>query len=323
MPYGYPATKIEWVALASGEGQADPIPGAAISLTDFSDPLTGGTLVTMKGMSGFDAPPVEIFWDELSGLDGGLYRDSRVVSRELFIPLALWATSRPNFLALKRDLLARFSPARGLGRILMTEGDNTSRYIDCRYTGGAEGSYSEDEAGFFWQKFGLTFRALDPFWYDSTPQQVNWTAESAELKSFFGDGVEPFFGIRLNPSRSINGVTPVTSLGDYATWPTWSITGPVEGVTVAVTGASTGSFQLNVSLGTGEVLYVDTRPSKRRILKLDTPPVLTGQNFWSVLEPGHSFWPLEPGLNEITLTAGSVGPGTAISMNYRPRYYSA
>lgn len=323
MPYGYPATNVEWVTLSSGEGQSDPIPGDAISLTEHDDPVTGGRVVIMKGMSGFDAPPIEMFYDEMSGLDGGLFRHSRVTTRELFIPLIMWATSRQDFLTLKRDLLSRMSPASGLGRLKLTEGDNTSRYIDCRYTGGAEGTYTEDEGGFFWQKYGLTFRALDPFWYDVSPQQVNWTAEAAELKSFFGDGSEPFFGIRLNPSRGINSTTPVTSLGDYYTWPTWTIQGPLEGLTVAVSGASTGSFTLDVSLGTGEVLHVDTRPSRRRIIKLDEPPIVVGQNFWSVLESGDQFWPLSKGLNEITLTAGSVGPGTSISMNYRPRYYSA
>lgn len=324
MPYGYPTTQIEWVALSTAEGQSEPIPGASISLTDYTDASTGKQIIVMKGISGFDAPTVEVFYDEMSGLDGGLFRHTRVTTREIFIPIALWATSRQAFLDLKRDLLSRFSPLRGIGRLRVTEGDNTSRFLDCLYTGGAEGAYTEDEGGFFWQKYGLTFRAMDPYWYDDVPQQVNWTSEAADLKPFFGSPSEPqFFGLRLNPSRSINGSTPVTSLGDYDTWPTWSITGPLNGVSMSVSGASVGSFTLNVSLGVGEVLYVDTRPSKRRILKLTTPPIVSGTNFWSVLEPGDSFWPLAPGVNTITINAGSVGPGTAISMNYRPRYYSA
>lgn len=323
MPYGYPATTIEWVALSQGEGLSDPIPGEAVSLTDYSDPLTGGRIHVMKGIAGFDAPTVDVFFDEISGLDGGLFRHTRVTTREIFIPIALWANTRQAFVALKRNLLKQINPARGFGRIRVTEGDNTTRYIDCHYLGGAEGAYSEDEGGFFWQKYGLQFRAMDPYWYDEIPAQVNWTSEAADLKSFFGDGSEPFFGLRLNPSRNINGSTSVTSLGEYETWPTWNITGPVDGLSMTVSGASEGSFTLNVSLASGEVLHVDTRPTKRRILKLTAPPVIAGQNFWEVLEPGDFFWPLAPGENEINIVAGSVGPGTAISMNYRPRYYTA
>lgn len=323
MPYGYPATKIEWAALSSSESLAEPIPGTAISLTDYSDAPTGGRIIAMKGISGFEAPPVTVFYDELNALDGGLFRHTRASAREIFIPVVIWASTRPDFLTLKRSFLARLNPALGPGRISVTEGDNTTRFVDCYYVGGAEGSYTEDEGGFYWQKYGLEFRAMDPYWYDATPIQIDWTSESADLESFFGDPGEPFFGLRLNPSRSINGSTPITSVGDYDTWPTWNITGPVDGVSMAVSGASTGAFALDVSLSSGEVVHVDTRPSKRRIIKLTTPPILVGQNFWRTLNPGDSFWPLKPGINTINITAGSVGPGTAITMNYRPRYYSA
>jgi hypothetical protein len=322
MPYGYPATKIEWVAL-SPNGQGDPIPGTSISLTDYADSLTGGRVYVLKGITGFDAPTHEVFYDELNGLDGGLFRHARTTTREIFIPVIMWATSRPDFLELKRDFLARINPLNGPGRILVTEGDNTSRYLDCYYTGGAEGTYSEDEGGFFWQKYGLVFRAMDPYWYDASPVQINWTSGSADVVPFFGLPGEPFFGLRLNPSRSINGAAEVTSIGDFDAWPTWFITGPVEGVVFTAEGASEGEFTLNVSLGTGEVLYVDTRPSRRRILKLTDPPIIAGTNFWSVLEPGDAFWPLKHGVTTITITAGSVSADTAISMNYRPRYYSA
>lgn len=321
MPYGFPATKIEWVALSTTEGESDPIPGTTISLTDYTDSAAGGRIFVMKGITGFDAPPVEIFYDEASGLDGALFRHSRVTAREIFIPIAFYANTRPGFLALKRDLLAKL--ARGLGRIRVTEGDNTIRYIDCFYTGGAEGSYSEDEGGFIWQKYGLTFRAMDPYWYDETPVGISWTSESADLKPFFGAPGEAFLGLRLNPNRAINGTTPITSVGDSQTWPTWSITGPVDGLTVAVSGASAGSFTLDIALASGEVVYVDTRPSRRRIIKLTTPPILVGTNLWRALQPGDSFWPLSSGINDINISAGSVGPGTAISMSYRPRYYSA
>jgi len=320
MPYGYPATQIDWVALSYQEGQLDPIPGESMSLTDYN--VDGARMWVMKGLQGFDAPTVDLFYDELSGQDGGLYRDSRTTTRELFVPVFLYAETRPKFLALRRNLLSRIHPSKGPGRLVVTEGDATSRYIEVRYSGGAEGTYSEDEGGFFWQKYGLTFRAIDPFWYDTAPVEVTWTSGSEELKSFFGDGTEPFFGLRLNPSRAINGVTPVESAGDHDTWPVWNITGPVDGLTLSVSGASEGSFALNVSLGPGEVLHVDTRPRQRRIIKLTSPPILIGQNFWDVLEPGDQFWPLRQGTNDIEVSAGAVGPGTSISMTYRPRYYS-
>jgi hypothetical protein len=274
----------------------------------------------MKGMTGFDAPPVEVFYDETTGLDGGLLRHTRVSTREMFIPVIIWAKSRPDFLALKRDLLGRLNPARGVGRLRFTEGDGTARHVDCVYTGGAEGTYSEDEGGFFWQKYGLTFRAMDPYFYAESPIEVQWSSGAESLVPFFS---EPFLGLHLNASRSINGSVPLSAVGDFEAWPTWLITGPIDGVSFAVSGASTGSFTLNVSLGVGDVVYVDTRPSKRRILKLDNPPFLIGDNWWDRLEPGDTFWPLNPaGTNTVTINATNVGPTTAISMSYRPRFYS-
>ena len=321
MPYGYPATQIDWVALSPAQGE--PIPGESISLTHYSDPVTGGRVHVMPGATGFDAPPIQLFYDELTGLDGALFRHARASAREVFIPVVMWADSRPAFLELKRTFLARLNPLRGPGRLVVTEGDNTGRYLDCYYESGAEGSYAVEEGGFFYQKYGLIFRCLDPFWYSSQAVTIEWSSGSSGLKKFFGDEGEPFFGLRLNPSHQIDGETPVTSVGEVDTWPVWTITGPVDGLTFAASGASSGSFHLNVVLGPGDVLYVDTRPSRRRILKLTNPPIIEGLNYWPALRPGDVFWPLKPGLSNITISAGSAGAETSISMTYRPRYYSA
>lgn len=321
MPNGFPYTKIEWVNLTTVPGQSDPVQGNTISLTDYTQPATGSYITTLKGIQGFDAAPTQLFFDELSGNDGGNYRGSRVPTREIFIPIVFGSADRAVMNNLKRDLLSRLNPARGVGRIVVTEGDGSTRYIDCLYEGGAEGDFGADSHGFLHQKYGLKFRAIDPYWYSATKIQVPFGALVGGLKPFFGT---PFFGLGINASAGLNQAVPLTLSGDVETWPTWTIQGPVDAVTFGLSGTTTASWKLNFPLTTGQTAYVDTRPKMRKILFLTAPPALTGVNNWDKLQTGDDFWPLAPlGNNTVTISAGAIGATTTVTMNYRPRFYSA
>ncbi|MEO3857489.1 hypothetical protein [Acrocarpospora sp. B8E8] len=320
MPHGWPSTAIEWADLIEVTDSLEPVPESWFNLAG-PDPDTGGRIYTLPGITGFDAPPVEIFYDERLSLDGAHLRGARNTSREIFIPVMVEGPDRGIFLRFRRKLLSYLNPGRGLGRIRLTEGDATSRYLDCVFTGGAEGDYGTGQSGFLWQKYGLTFRAIDPFWYSTGTVDIQFSSTATGLKPFFGT---PFFGLNINSTHSLNGAVTLTVAGDVETWPTWKFTGPLDGITLALSGYTTAAYRLDVSLASGQTLYIDTRPGRRRILLLDDFNAATGINYWDRLHAGDSFWPVSPvGTSAVTLTVGDVGPETTAYLSYRPRFYSA
>ncbi|WP_162795866.1 phage tail domain-containing protein [Nonomuraea lactucae] len=282
--------------------------------------LTSGAhgIVTLPGMKGFDAPPYSLFYDEMPALDGGYPRHPRATSRELFIPLLLAAPDRPGLLALKRGLVAALNPMLGPCRITVTEGDGSRRFIDAFYVDGATGDEGQDVAGFLWLKYGLIFRALDPYFYSGTLHVIKFTTGALEVVPFFG---EPFLGRPfVNKTHSLNGSSTITVTGDVDTWPMWTIHGPTSGMTFTrkVPNKPDQSFTVNTGLSETQTLVIDTRPRHKAVYD----PV-TGANMWRLLGPSPHLWPISPGLNEVLIDVSNVGAETSVSLTYAPRFISA
>ncbi|GAA2665191.1 phage tail family protein [Nonomuraea recticatena] len=319
MPYGWPSTRIEWANLTTVAGNPEPIPEASVMLTG------GPDVVTLKGIQGFDAPPAQIYYDELSNTDGGYFREARNMTREVFIPVQIFGEDRNAFLTNKRNLLRMLNPARGLGRLTVTEGDSSARYLDCIYSGGAEGSYGKEDSGFLWQKYGLTFRAIDPYWYAGSVVEYNFSSASEQMKPFFGT---PFFGLAINRTHSINQGVTLEITGDVDTWPTWLITGPCNGITFEVqAGATIRKFGLSdLQLNAGQQVFIDTRPGRRRITLVDPDGggPTQGDNIWESLDVGDAFWAVVAGTqNLVTISMNESGSTSSVNLKYRPRFYSA
>ncbi|MEU4579981.1 hypothetical protein [Nonomuraea sp. NPDC023979] len=282
--------------------------------------LTSGAdgIITLPGLKGFDAPPYSLFYDELAALDGGYPRHSRATSRELFIPVFLTAPDRPGLLALKRGLIAALNPTLGPCRITFTEGDGSRRFIDAYYVDGARGDEGQDISGLLWLKYGLIFRALDPFFYSGSAQTIKFTTGSLEVIPFFG---EPFLGRSfINKAHSLNGSSTITITGDVDTWPTWTIHGPATSMTFTrkVPNAPDQAFTVNAGLSESQTLVIDTRPRRKSVID----PV-TGENLWRLLGPSPNLWPISPGLNEVFIDVANVGAETSVSLTYSPRFQSA
>jgi hypothetical protein len=314
----WPYTEIEWVNLVSVSGQTDPIPGASISLSNYNE--AGGGIRVLKGIQGFDAPSFQIIADELPAIDGAVLRSTRAASRNVFIPIAIWGSTRQDFLNIKRDLLSRMNPNKGLGRIRVTEPDGASRFLTVSYVSGAEGDYGRETGGMgMWQTLGLNFQAFDPYWYANDDIVIEFG--QSDFVPFLD---APFFGLRLNEAAAINQAVPIESRGDVDTWPTFLITGPAVNLNFQITGPVVADFTINATVPFGQYLYVDTRPLKKKILLVNNPNVLTGQNLWSKLANGDTFWPISPlEGNVITISATGMNTNSAVTMVYRPRYYSA
>ncbi|MFB9529039.1 hypothetical protein [Nonomuraea roseola] len=282
--------------------------------------LTSGDdgISVLPGMKGFDAPSYTLSYDEMPALDGGYARHTRATSRELFVPIYLEGDDRQTLLTRKRALLAALNPTLGACRLTFTEGDGSKRFINAYYVDGAQGSEGQDEAGFVWTKYGLIFRALDPYFYSGTAQSIRFSAGNVEVNPFFGD---PFLGRPfINRAHSLNGSSNITVTGDVDMWPTWTIHGPASTMTFTrkVPGQPDRAFTLNANLTATQALVVDTRPRSKSVRD-----AATGENRWGLLGPSPHLWPISPGPNEVVIAVADVGAETSVNLTYMPRYLSA
>lgn len=280
--------------------------------------LTAGRFSVLPGMKGFDMPPYDIKYDELAAIDGAYLRNVRAPARELFIPVYMEAGSRLELIEMKRDFLASISPVHGACRITLTEEDGSRRYIDALYFDGARGDEGTDVSGVSWLKWGLIFRAFDPFFYSGATHTIRFTSGPLELFPFFG---EPFLNRPfLNTAHSLNGESEISITGDVDTWPVWTIHGPANGMTFTrqIAGQADQSFSLNMSLTSTQAVIVDTRPRNKSVVDAET-----GENLWSFLGPSPRLWPISRGRNTVVINVGSVGAETSVSLTYSPRFISA
>ncbi|MFC4117535.1 hypothetical protein [Nonomuraea zeae] len=300
-------TTVEWIPPASSGG---------FPTYDLSSGSQG--IYVLKGPKGFDAPTVQIAYDEMPGLDGAYLRHVRRESRELFLPLFLFAATRAQLLDLKRSLIASLDPATGPGRLKLTEADGSSRYIEVYCTAGPEGDEGQDQSGQHWAKMGLVFRAMDPFWYSGTTQTIEFTPGALNLKAFFADN---FLGeFPLNSSHTLNGTSQITVTGDVDTWPVWYVHGPCTDVRFTRrTGAGDELvFSAALNLTADDLLVIDTRPGRKSVINR-----ATGENLWPLLGPSPQLWPIARGANEVLIEVDDVSPLTAVNLLYTPRYLGA
>lgn len=281
--------------------------------------LTSGVdgIRMMPGAKGLDAPPFQIHYDEMPALDGAYSRHSRATSREIFLPLFLEAATRAGLMELKRSLLASFNPAYGEGKLVVTEPDETARFISVQYVSGAEGDEGVSQSGVRWLKYGVVLRAFDPYWYSGSTELIEFTPGALNLKKFFG---EPFLGLALNSTQTINGVSEVSITGDVDTWPIWYVSGPGGPLsfTRRMDDAAELTFELAVTLNAGDQVVIDTRPGRKSVIN-----ETTGENLWNLLGPNPQLWPIAPGVNEVQINMGAAGAESAVTMTYTPRYISA
>ena len=185
--------------------------------------LNGGALDVGWDMQGSYMPPVEFIEDAAPSQDASRLRQVRVRPRELAIPIDVMVANLEALRVLMRALVKTFSPMRGDGRLRVLSADGKSRELTCRYRQGLE-MQEEFRAALGQQRTVVVFRAVDPFWYDTTPTTVTLTAGSGG--TFLGS---TFLPIKLG-SDVVLGQQSIINDGDVEAWPVWTIAGPVSSV---------------------------------------------------------------------------------------------
>ncbi|MFE9660310.1 phage tail domain-containing protein [Streptomyces sp. NPDC005955] len=291
--------------------------GEEISLTAF-DGREWPAILLQPGATGLDMPPFALFSDDSPNLDGAIFRSSRAAAREILLPVYLHGVDRRTVNALKRMLFRALNPKRGYCVLRFTEGNGEARQLNAYYKGGMEGDEGET-SGFSWARYGLTFSAMDPWFYPEHPERIRWA---------FGGGL-PLLSptAKFFPMRVTDGVLGgpgerllISNPGDVDAWPVWRLYGPIK--SFALTSAAGDSVKASAPpdgsdiVPAGRVLTIDTRPGRKSV-KDDR-----GTNHWARLDTSPRFWPIDPGDTQSSVSVVTGIGKASVLLEFRPRYAS-
>lgn len=248
-------------------------------------------------------PPIRRNEETVPLQPGARLRDAVHDVREVLLTLILTGVDESALRASLRSLTATFDPSRGDGKLRVTAPDSVQRELTCRYSGGLELSERlGDDSGPGWQEVPALFRAVDPYWYDTSSTVQTFT--SGTPQTFF-----PIFPIRLS-SSTVFSSTAVDNTGDVAAWPVWTITGP--GTNLVLRNLTTGkTLAMTYTLAAGQTITVDTRPGAK------TVTLNTGANLYQYLTSPPHLWSLRRGSNTVQVELSSVTSASSVALSYK------
>lgn len=261
---------------------------------------------TPPGPAGWNATTYEIVTDALPR-GGEQVRFVRAKPARIIWPLYVYGDShlayRQRHLAIKRAFTMTVH-RRLTGTLRVARPDGTAREIDCLYEAGFEGDNGQ---GWLYSTDAITLLAPDGYWRDVTPQTISRTYVPGDF-----DFLDPF--PQVSDSFGL-GETEIDNPGDVDAWPTWTITGPMNGITA--TNITLGlEFTLTYPLAAGEQVTITTfQPQVRGP---------AGQNLSGSLNwPNAYLWWLTPGANAVDFNVSGGEAGTRVDFTFHPRYEGA
>lgn len=279
--------------------------GHVIALT--STGLNSG-YVLMPGVTGHQMPPVAITSDPMPAQDGSVFRGIRYAERDLFLPIAIVAESPDEMMTLRRALNQLLSRRNGPVTCTVQHPNGEYRWVTGYYVDGGQGDEGDDQSGFFFEKRGLRFRCLDPWWYTDPRTQAWALSETADP---FVSATDPFFPLGL-ASSTVTGQAVVNVDGDTQAEPIWDITGPGNSVTVSANG---NSWQYTAALGSVDRIRVDARRFQQTVVDASS-----GANLFQNLAANPNLWLLEPGPNQVTVSMPGATSASQVRVTWSPRY---
>ena len=253
------------------------------------------------GMSGFGIAPTAVRIEDSAG-DGGVWRHSKRVTRDVDLPITVLGTSEADVEDKLRRLSRLTQDRFGPTQLIATYDGGAELALELHYVGGAEGSWGDDE-NLNYARWVLSFKAPQPFWTSTTTQ--SFAVQSGES----GRGLLPQLSKLKVSSSSSLGVVVVSSAADVDSYPLWTITGPITDFTAS---NGTQSFTIQGEIAAGETIYVDT--------ELGTVTNTSGANVYSLLGPAPKLFPIPPGLTTIEVSGDLTDGATIIRCDYALRY---
>lgn len=264
------------------------------------------------GVTGMGLPPVQGQWLEGAG-DGAVHRGTRVLSRDLDLPLSFLSNPETPVLRQRDELIKAVGRMARMmsGEMKLTaiDTDGVSWYILAHRVGGGNYVYGHDTTGENSLEMVVTVRAGDPFWTAVVPK-VSEVIQQSSASGLLT--AKPITNLRLAASQAIGEIRLDNSDGDADAFPIWHVTGP--GNTFRAVSPTGENFQWNGTLTAGQTLTVDCRTGEVR----DG----TGANRYSDMAPAPRFWAITPGTATVTASIVAPGPTTRIAAQWRPRKWA-
>lgn len=257
--------------------------------------------VLKTGILGFGIPPTSVRIEESAG-DGGVWRHTKRLARDLDLPITVFGTDRGDVQAKLRRLGTLLQDAGGAPKLRATYLDGTSVFISVHYTGGGETNYDNNSSGLTWAGWTVSLRAPNPFWLSGIEEQFSIGTGGS------GRGLLPQLTKMKVSSSSTLGVVTVINAGDVSTFPVWAITGPVKNLLIT-NGTQAFSF---ADVFSGEVITINTETA--------TVTNADGENLYARLGTAPKLFTLPPGTTGINVTGTDTDQNFNIQLTYSPRY---
>ena len=259
------------------------------------------TYVLNTGLTGFGIPPTSVRIEASAG-DGGVYRHSKRLPRDVDLPITIFGADRGEVQNNLRRLGRILQDNQGPTQIKADYSDGTSLFLPLHYTGGGETVWGSTTAGLTWCRWVVSMRAPNPFWLSAIEEQFSIGTGST------GRGLLPLLTKMKVSSSSTLGVVTVVNAGDVKAFPIWQITGPVSDLVI-----SNGVEQFGfANVFSGEVLTVNT----------ETGAVTNsgGDNLYARLDVAPKLFSLPPGTTGLTILGTDTDLDFNVLLTYSPRY---
>lgn len=223
------------------------------TLLDLNPP--GADWWSLKGNAGLGAPPLDLITTDNPG-GGVIVEASRPRERTILWPIRMRSDTHLGLLEVWRTVTHLITQTADLGRpgeLRIRRPDGSERRIEAWYQSGLEG---DPEDGAWLQVTAvINFLCPDPYWRDTRQMIAEFRDEAADL-----DYLAPYPSVS---SGRVIGAAKLTNVGQRATWPTWTIRGPMTALTA--TNLTRGqSFTLTHTLTAGQTVTISSRPIKVR-----------------------------------------------------------
>ena len=251
--------------------------------------------------SGFGGPGCDVQTVQAPYQHGSTFLAALLVPRSLSLTFMIRAQDTEDLYARRRAITRAFSPAAGEGRLVWIQGER-SFSLRC-VVGSASPAFPQgrQSTGPTWQTVTVDLTASDPCWFEDAHEQ--------HLQGLTGGLVLP-----MSFPAHFAFVSPTVTIdnpGDVESPVTIRVTGPA--LNPALANATTGEqIGLTLDLAPGEWVEIRTAFGAASC-RLDD-----GSSAMSAVQPGSTFWQMQPGPN--VLTYADSGGDTSVLIQYSPRY---
>ena len=261
----------------------------------------------MAGITGFGFPNVANQWFEGAG-DGSTYRGTRVLAKDIELPLRMQGKDRETLNNQISQLARMFDPENGPVQLVYGMPDDDIWYMSIRREGGGDWVRGVESNRNRWIKTVFSLRAGDPYWTRDRPEGFIVRQDTSGRGLLVGG----YLAKMLLSRAAAFGSLTVENIGDAKAWPLWTITGPLDRITL--TGARGEVIDWVGTLSGSQGLIIDAQAG--------TVVDFTGANRYDGLAPAPNFWPIRPGSSVVSVTGTGVTSGSAIQCSWKPRRWA-